>query len=287
MGSEMDTAATTRPVLGEGPGVVSAGWLAANSVFEHRGERKLGRAMSASAISHAAFFGLLMLGMLIKPEAVSEPPPAPEYDIVFVRTEGPGGGGGGNPTPAAPQPKPLEIPKPKLTPVPLAPPEMQVRLDQPVDLPQLTAPVYTRDATALMASGDSSISLSPYGGTGTGTGVGSGQGSGIGPGTGGGFGGGAYRPGSGVTDPTLVRQEAPKYTSDAMRAKIQGVVELEAVVLPNGTVGDVRITRSLDARYGLDQEAIRAAKAWLFKPGTLKGEPVSVLVTLILEFRLH
>jgi protein TonB len=285
MSSENLPEATVRPALPEGPGVVSSGWLAANSVFEHKAERRLGRALGASVFSHAAFVAVLMLALFLKPEHAYEPPPTPDYNVVYVRTEGPGGGGGGNPTPAPPQPKPLEIPKPKLTPIPLAAP--QVQLDQPVELPQLTAPVYTRDATTLMASGDSAISLSPYGGSGTGTGIGPGQGSGIGPGSGGGFGGGAYRPGSGVTDPTLVRQEAPKYTSDAMRAKIQGVVELEAVVLPNGTVGDVRITRSLDARYGLDQEAIRAAKAWLFKPGTLKGEPVAVLVTLILEFRLH
>jgi len=270
----------------QGPGVVSAGWLAANSVFEHKGERKLGRAMGASVFTHAVFVGLLMLGLLIEPASSYDPAPEPEYNVVFVRTEGPGGGGGGNPAPAAPQPKQLEIPKPKLEPVPITPPQ-QVTLNQPVELPQLTAPVYTRDASTLMASGSSAISLSPYGGSGTGTGIGSGQGSGMGPGTGGGFGGGAYRPGSGVTDPTLLRRETPKYTSEAMRAKIQGVVELEAVVLPNGTVGDVRITKSLDARYGLDQEAIRAAKAWLFKPGTLKGEPVAVLVTLILEFRLH
>ena len=39
------------------------------------------------------------------------------------------------------------------------------------------------------------------------------------------------RAGSGINFPTLIRQEQPKYTSDAMRAKIQGDVELEAVVL--------------------------------------------------------
>ncbi len=286
MSAEQLSPAAVPSVPGQGPGVVSSGWLAANSVFEHRGDRKLGRAMSASAVTHAVFVVLLMLGVFARPEQTYEAPPPPEYNVVFVRTEGPGGGGGGNPAPAAPQPKPLEIPKPNLEPVPITPPQ-EVTLNQPTELPQLTAPVYTRNASTLMASGDSTISLSAFGGSGSGTGIGSGQGSGIGPGQGGGFGGGAYRPGSGVTDPTLVRNVAPKYTSEAMRAKIQGVVELEAVVLPNGTVGDVRITKSLDARYGLDQEAIRAAKAWVFKPGTLKGEAVAVLVTLILEFRLH
>ena len=271
---------------GQGTGVVYSGWLGANSIFDHRDERRLGRAMGASVLTHAGIVGILMLAMFLRPDNVFEPLPPPEYDVVFVHTEGPGGGGGGSPTPAAPQPKPLEIPQPKLEPAPVVPP-LQVALPQPIEMPQLTAPVYTNNATVLMSSGTSSISLAPYGGTGQGTGVGPGRGSGIGPGEGGGFGGGAYRPGSGVTDPTLVRQEPPKYTSEAMRAKIQGVVELEAVVLPDGTVGDVRIIKSLDARFGLDQEAIRAARRWTFNPGTLKGDPVPVLVTLILEFRLH
>ena len=59
-------------------------------------------------------------------------------------------------------------------------------------------------------------------------------------------------------------------------------------MLPNGTVGDVRIMKSLDKQYGLDQEALAAAKKWLFRPGTDKdGKPIPVIVTIILEFRLH
>src|SRR5206468_4858050 len=64
-------------------------------------------------------------------------------------------------------------------------------------------------------------------GTGTGTGIGPGQGSGLGPGSGGGTGGGVYQPGNGVTVPVLIREVKPNYTSDAMRAKIQGTVILE------------------------------------------------------------
>ena len=72
-----------------------------------------------------------------------------------------------------------------------------------------------------------------------------------------------------------------------MRAQIQGVVELEAVVLTNGTVDDVRVIKFLDITYGLDAEAIAAAKRWLFKPGTYNGQPVPVIVTLLLEFRIE
>ena len=103
-------------------------------------------------------------------------------------------------------------------------------------------------------------------GAGTGTGSGEGRGSGLGPGFGGGTGGGAYRPGNGVTSPQLVREMKPNYTANAMRAKVQGVVLLECVVLPDGSVGEVTILKSLDKVFGLDEEAIKAAKQWRFRP---------------------
>ncbi len=46
-----------------------------------------------------------------------------------------------------------------------------------------------------------------------------------------------------------------------MRAKVQGMVWVECIVMPDGNVGDARITRSLDSIFGLDQEALKAAQA--------------------------
>jgi protein TonB len=71
-----------------------------------------------------------------------------------------------------------------------------------------------------------------------------------------------------------------------MRAKIQGVVLIECVVNRDGTVSDVRVIRSLDTNYGLDEEAIKAAKGWRFEPGTQNGEPVPVLISIELTFTL-
>src|SRR5262245_19444288 len=98
---------------------------------------------------------------------------------------------------------------------------------------------------------------------------------------------GVVRIGSpGVTIPRLIKDVKPQYTADAMRAKIQGRVMVECVVLTDGTVGDVRVIRSLDVTYGLDQEAIKAAKQWKFAPGTRNGEPVPVMVSIELTFTL-
>lgn len=76
-------------------------------------------------------------------------------------------------------------------------------------------------------------------------------------------------------------------TSDAVRAKIQGVVVLECVVLPDGRVGDVKVLRSLDAQFGLDEQAVHAARQWLFAPGRRLGQAVAVRVVIELGFRLR
>ena len=94
-------------------------------------------------------------------------------------------------------------------------------------------------------------------------------------------------PGSGVIAPRLLAQVRPRYTADAMRARIQGIAALEAVVLPDGTVGDVRIVRTLDRTFGLDQEAIAAVKQWRFVPGTRSGRPIPVIVSVELTFTLR
>ena len=72
-----------------------------------------------------------------------------------------------------------------------------------------------------------------------------------------------------------------------MRAKIQGVVAMSAVVMPDGSVTDIQIVRSLDQSFGLDEEAKRTARLWKFRPGTLKGEPVPVRIIIELEFNLR
>ena len=89
----------------------------------------------------------------------------------------------------------------------------------------------------------------------------------------------------GVKSPVLIREVKPKYTEGAMRRKVQGLVEVNAVILKDGTVGDVEVTKSLDEE--LDQEAIAATKQWKFRPGTKDGEPVNVTVFIELTFTLR
>jgi TonB family protein len=95
-----------------------------------------------------------------------------------------------------------------------------------------------------------------------------------------------YKAGNGVTLPQVVREVKPKYTPAAMQAKIQGSVWLECVVGRDGKVTDIEVTKSLDTEYGLDDEAVAAARQWEFRPGQKDGKPVAVRITLELTFTL-
>src|SRR6185436_16036607 len=123
--------------------------------------------------------------------------------------------------------------------------------------PVAQAAADTTDKAGILANSRDSDSHGPGtgagAGTGQGTGIGEGTGSGIGPRTGGGTGGGPYRPGSGITPPSILREVRPDYTEEARRRGIAGDVELEIVVRADGTVGNVKVIRGLGS--GLDQRA--------------------------------
>ena len=78
----------------------------------------------------------------------------------------------------------------------------------------------------------------------------------------------------------------PEYTKQAQEAGIEGTVGLDGVVLKDGTVGEVSVTKSLDKKYGLDEQAIKCVKQWRFKPGTKDGKPVDVRVGMEVYFGL-
>jgi len=93
-----------------------------------------------------------------------------------------------------------------------------------------------------------------------------------------------YTPGGSVELPRVKKEVRPKYTADALKRRIEGVVWIEAVVLPDGKVGEATVTRSLDSVYGLDRQALIAARKWRFSPGRAHGKPVPVLVTIEMTF---
>jgi len=208
-----------------------------------------------------------------------------KLDYIFLDRPkpGPGGGGGGRPKDPEP-PRKAEI-------IAAKPPDVKP-VPKPADVPppEIMVPIQTPQAVVTLPGAltqiNTTIGIGAAGG-GRGTGIGTGNGSGVGEGSGGGFGGGVYQIGNGVETPVRIKSVDPTYTSEAMRAKIQGEVWIDAIVETNGTITILKIAKSLDKQFGLDQAAIAAANQWRFIPGKKDGQNVRVQVQLILEFRLH
>jgi TonB family protein len=80
-------------------------------------------------------------------------------------------------------------------------------------------------------------------------------------------------------------QVRPTYTFEALRARIQRSVQLELIVRRDGLPDQIRVIGSLDP--GLDERAVTAARQWRFQPGRVGDTPVDVLVTIVMDFRVH
>jgi TonB family protein len=87
-----------------------------------------------------------------------------------------------------------------------------------------------------------------------------------------------------VSVPELISRVPAKYTDEARRAGIHGVVLLSATIDGRGRARDIEVERGLDP--GLDQEAIKAVQQWRFKPGEQDGHPVRVNVHVEVTFNL-
>jgi TonB family protein len=91
--------------------------------------------------------------------------------------------------------------------------------------------------------------------------------------------------GGDVTAPQSIVRVEPVYTEIARKARIEGIVIIEAIIDRQGNVTDVRVLKPLP--MGLDQAALDAVRKWKFKPGTLNGQPVPVIYNLTVNFRLQ
>jgi periplasmic protein TonB len=267
---------------------------------------RFGGALGTSVLSHAlVLLALYVLMNLPAAPSIAEPErPFDSSQLVWADMKGPGGGGGGGGNKSPDPPKKLETKGPDKLSVPVAKPDSFTppkEIPKPVEEPPkmaLNVPMRNVDAgqiplpgalNGLPSAPPTSQGSGSGGGAGTGTGAGSGpgSGSGLGPGSGGGFGGGVYQPGNGVSLPQLLYEAKPQYTPEAMRAKLQGEVLVSAVVMPDGTTQDVRVIRSLDAAFGLDQEAVKAVRQWRFRPGVRQGQPVPVQISVAVAFNLR
>jgi TonB family protein len=247
--------------------------------------------------AHVTFILLLFFIAWLRPDRQVRAvlPDLDPTNLIFIEQPGPGGGGGGGGNKSPEPPKtvetpPIKPPEPKPEPIPIPdpvpPPEPVVAAEIPAISP-ITTPAVVASTTNI-APPSLGTGNNTGAGTGDGGGIGPGKGDGLGPGSGGNEGGGVFQVGNGVLPPVSLYTPKPAYTSEAMLRRIQGDVDLDCVVQADGTVGKCDIVKSLDSnQFGLDNEALKAARQFRFKPGTRRGEPVAVLVRIILTFNMR
>jgi TonB family protein len=88
-----------------------------------------------------------------------------------------------------------------------------------------------------------------------------------------------------VQQANLIAQTKPIYPEEAQQAGIEGTVLLEASIGKDGSVVNYRVVNTL-AHPFLVKAAVEAVKQWLYKPTLLNGEPVEVVTTIAVSFRL-
>jgi TonB family protein len=86
-----------------------------------------------------------------------------------------------------------------------------------------------------------------------------------------------------LSAPSATRKVDPAYPLELMRQNLGGTVILYAVIHADGTVGNIRVLRSVDER--LDRFASEAIAKWRFQPATKNGTPVDVEATFWIPFK--
>jgi protein TonB len=74
------------------------------------------------------------------------------------------------------------------------------------------------------------------------------------------------------------------YPAIAQSARVQGDVIIEATIGADGKVQNAKVLRSVAL---LDQAAVAAVMAWEYTPTLLNGQPVPIIMTVTVRFRLQ
>lgn len=86
-----------------------------------------------------------------------------------------------------------------------------------------------------------------------------------------------------LSAPSATRKFDPAYPLELMRQNVGGTVILCGVIHADGTVGNIRVLRSVDER--LDRFASQAIAKWQFQPAMKNGMPVDVEATFWIPFQ--
>jgi len=247
-------------------------------LIESAGKDKTkGRGVTAliSAIVHIIIIGaIIAAGYYVKknPEVIQKP-------IRAFMVSAP-------PPPPPPPPPPAggaSTPKPKVETPKVEPQPFHQPTEVPKEVPQTAQTDTASTSTGVVGGQAGGVEGGVVGGVAGGV-VGGTLGGQLG-GVLGGTGDKPVRVGGDVQAPVAINRIEPQYTELARKARIEGVVIIEAIIDRNGNVTDARVLKPLP--LGLDQSALEAVKRWKFRPGTLNGQPVPVIYNLTVIFRLQ
>lgn len=90
------------------------------------------------------------------------------------------------------------------------------------------------------------------------------------------------RVGGKVNPPAVLERVEPHYPATALAARMPGLVILDFLIGPDGSVRDVTVLRG--APLGMTESAVEAARQWRFEASTLDGKPVAVRYVLTIRF---
>jgi len=94
---------------------------------------------------------------------------------------------------------------------------------------------------------------------------------------------GPFRVGEGIARPRKIKDVKPVYPVLAMSARVGGNVLIEATIGVDGKVHNARVLQSIAS---LDQAALDAVRQWEFEPSRINGEPVAVMMVIVVTFAL-
>lgn len=86
-----------------------------------------------------------------------------------------------------------------------------------------------------------------------------------------------------VSDGEVVHHVYPAYPTRAKMLRLEGRVILSALVLEDGSVGDLKV---IDGNPTLAQSAINAVKQWRYRPFLFDGKPTKRETTVTIDFKL-
>jgi TonB family protein len=86
------------------------------------------------------------------------------------------------------------------------------------------------------------------------------------------------------TSPQLVKQARPIYPPEERSSRVEGKVEMYAVVGSDGVVRRLRVLSGSSA--GFNESSIKAVQQWHYEPATCNGVPIDVEAVITVTYRM-